>query len=410
MTDQLHNFEIRSLAHSDAGRRDAFAKFRQSMLGIGDIGRASAGAEAAYLESGFPIGGFVDGELQGVVNGYESAIALPGGNWVSHLAVTHVGVSPTHARRGIARRLLTEQLRQARARGFAVAGLRASDARIYGRYGYGIASWSIRQEVDLANGGRLKAGYRGEVRQVDALGSFDLFKKIANSGPTPRAATLRRWDAWWEIQKFRTEQGSTPHHAVIIGSEGAVRGYLRFHVHPSENWFTSTQRTVIVDDLVAHDDNAWRGLMGHLFSQDILHKVILPSRPIDDPLQLLIDNPRAVQISDLRDESWIRPLDLEKFLNGRSFGRNTRVVLRVTDPILPENSGVWSLSSNGAVRSQETPMIDLSLQTLTELAFGAQSATSLAAAGRIETDRHIIDRLDDAFAVTGWKPHAGISF
>lgn len=410
MTNQLHNVEVRSLAHLE-GRREAFAKFRQSMLGIGDIGRASPEAEAAYLQSGSPIGGFVDGELQGVANGFESAVALPGGNWVSHLAVTHVGVSPTHSRRGIARILLTEQLRQARAKGFVVAGLRASDARIYGRYGYGIASWSVRQEVDLANGGRLIHGYRDDVRRVvDALENFDLFKRIANSAPSPRAATLLRWDAWWEIQKFRTAQGSTPHHAVVIGSEGAERGYLRFHVQPSENWFNSAQRTVIVDDLVAHDNDAWRGLMEHLLSQDILHRVILPSRPVDDPLQLLIDNPRAVQISDHRDESWIRPLDLKKFLNGRTYGRHSRVVFRLTDPILPENSGVWSISASGAVRSDEKPAMELSLQTITELTFGAQSACLLAAAGRIEAECHAIDALDEAFATTGSKPHAAISF
>jgi predicted acetyltransferase len=409
MTDQLHNIEVRSLAHTE-GRREAFAKFRQSMLGIGDIGRASAEAEAAYLSSGSPIGGFVDGELQGVANGYESSIVMPGGNRVSHLAVTHVGVSPTHARRGIARRLLTEQLRQAWASGFVVAGLRASDARIYGRYGYGIASWSVRQEVDLANGGRLAPRQRGDVRRIDALESFKLFKRIANSLPAPRATTLMRWDAWWEIQKFRTRQGSTPHHAVVIGAEGAERGYLRFHVEPSENWFTSTQRTVIVDDLVAHDDNAWRGLMEHLLSQDILHKVILPSRPVDDPLPLFIDNPRAVQVSELRDESWIRPLDLGKFLNGRTYGSDSRVVFQVTDPIVPDNSGVWSLSGDGAVRSKQTPTFQLSLQTITELSFGAQSAAVLAAAGRIDAESRDIDALDEAFATAAARPHSGISF
>ncbi|MBW9116811.1 GNAT family N-acetyltransferase [Rhizobium cauense] len=409
MTDQLLKFEVRSLAHTE-GRREAFAKFRQSMLGIGDIGRASTEAEHAYLEGGSPIGGFVDDELQGVVNGYGSSVVLPGGNRVSHLGVTHVGVSPTHARRGIARRLLTEQLRQARASGFVVAGLRASDARIYGRYGYGIASWSVRQEIDLTNGGRLNPVHRGDVRRVDALENFELFKRIANSSPVPRAATLTRWDAWWEIQKFRTTQGSTPHHAVVIGAEGAERGYLRFHVQPSENWFTSAQRTVIVDDLVAHDDVAWRGLMEHLLSQDILHKVILPSRPIDDPLQLLIDNPRAVQISELRDESWIRPLDLEKFLNGRTYGRDSRVVFQITDPILPDNTGVWSLSGKGAVRSEERPALELSIQAIAELVFGAQSAAALAAAGRIDADRLGIGALDEAFGVPGTRPHSGISF
>lgn len=408
MTHQFHNFEVRPLDDAQ-GRKEAFAKFRQSMLGIPDIGHASAEAEAAYLESGSPLGGFVNGELQGVVNGYDSSIVLPGGNRLRHLAVTHVGVSPTHARRGIARRLLTEQLRQARAKGFVVAGLRASDARIYGRYGYGIASWSVRQDVDLVNGGRLKPRHRDDIRQVDAL-SFELFKRIANASPAPRAATLMRWDAWWEIQRFRAAHASTPVHAVVIGPEGVERGYLRFHVQPSENWFTSGQRTIIVDDIVAHDDDAWRGLMGHILSQDILHKVVLPSRPVDDPLPLLVENPRAVQISDLRDESWIRPLDLKEFLNGRKYGRNSRVIFKVSDPILPENTGVWSLSAKGAERIRESAAFELSLQTVTELVFGTQSAFTLAAAGRIDAGSDDIAALDDAFAAGGTKPHSGISF
>ena len=94
-----------------------------------------------------------------------------------------------------------------------------------------------------------------------------------------------------QIQKFRATQGSPPHHAVFIGAEGTERGYLRFHVQPSENWSTSAQRTVIVDDLVA-DANM---LGGPLLSQDFLHTVILPSRPVDDLLQLLISDPQAIK-------------------------------------------------------------------------------------------------------------------
>jgi predicted acetyltransferase len=379
------------------------------MLGIADIGRSSVEAETLYLASGAPLGGFTNGELQGVVNGYDTSVALPGGNVVSHLAVTHVGVAPTHTRIGVARRLLTEQLRRAHAQGFVVAGLRASDARIYGRYGYGIASWSVRQEVDLSNGGRFSLERRGDVRRVEALESFGLFRRVANDAPAPRAATLVRWDAWWKIQEFRTKQASVPHHAVVVGPEGAERGFLRFHVQPSDNWFTSPQRTVIVDDLVAHDGDAWRALMGHILSQDILHKVILPSRPVDDPLPMIVDNPRAIQTSELRDESWIRPLDLEKFLNARRFHGAGRVVIQVDDPLIPTNSGVWSIGADGAARSDEKPSLSLTVGTLAELTFGAQSPTSLADAGRVKGDRSTIDALSQIFA-TDLKPHAGISF
>ncbi|MDM9620441.1 GNAT family N-acetyltransferase [Rhizobium sp. S96] len=408
MTDRIANVEVRSLA-GDEGRRQAFALFRQSMLGIPDIARSSADAETAYLAGGEPLGGFINGELQGVVNGYDSAVVVPGGNLVSHLAVTHVAVSPMHTRRGVARHLLTEQLRRAHRQGFVVAGLRASDARIYGRYGYGIASWSVRQEVDLSNGGQFFPERRGDVRRVDALASFDLFRRIAKNAPASRAATLVRWDAWWTIQEFRTRLSSVPHYAVVVGSEGAERGYLRFHVQPSDNWFTSPQRTVIVDDFIAYDGDAWRALLGHVLSQDILHKVILPSRPVDDPLPVLVDNPRAVQTSELRDESWIRPLDLGKFLNARKFGGSDRVVIQIDDPLIAANHGVWSIGADGATRSDERPSLKLSVETITELAFGAQPPTALAAAGRVQADQATIEALSLLFA-TDLKPHSGISF
>ncbi|MDR7145183.1 sterol carrier protein domain-containing protein [Rhizobium sp. BE258] len=124
----------------------------------------------------------------------------------------------------------------------------------------------------------------------------------------------------------------------------------------------------------------------------------------------LIDNPRALRVSELRDESWTRPLDLEKFLNARPYGRGSKVVFQVTDPILPENTGVWSVSANGALRSDENPAFELSIQTIAELAFGAQSAAVLAAAGRITSDAGDIDALNQVSASSGPKPYSGISF
>ena len=62
MTEQTRPIEVRALT-STQEKRQAFAQFRQAMLGIGDIGHADAKAETDYLESGSPLGGFIDGEL-----------------------------------------------------------------------------------------------------------------------------------------------------------------------------------------------------------------------------------------------------------------------------------------------------------------------------------------------------------
>src|SRR3954471_23476519 len=54
--------------------------------------------------------------------------------------VTLVGVLPTHRRRGLLTQLMRRQLDDVRAAGEPVAALWASEAAIYGRFGYGFAA------------------------------------------------------------------------------------------------------------------------------------------------------------------------------------------------------------------------------------------------------------------------------
>lgn len=401
--------DIRSLTSAQE-RREAFAIFRQALLGISDIALSSPDAEARFLAEGQSLGCFEKDALRGVANGYESSVTVPGGQRVRHLSVTHVGVSPDATRRGIARQLLVEQLRRARLDGYVVAGLRASDTGIYGRYGYGIASWSVRHELDLTRTAPAVDVPREGLRIVDARESFALFRRIADSDPAPRSITLSRWDGWWAMQEFRTIHGTTPHHAVVFGTEGRERGFLRFHIEPSDNWFTSSQRTVIVDDFVAHDDEAWRGLIGHLFAQDILHRAVFPSRPVDDPLPLLLRNPRALEISGQRDESWIRPLDLEALLSARQFGGTRQIAIAVDDDLFPENHGTWSLGPQGIAKTPERPEARVAIADLAALVFGASQPLSLAMAGRLSaTAPTVVEELGTAFSINR-QPHSGISF
>lgn len=401
--------DVRALA-GEENKRQAFNLFRQAMLGIGDLGRAAPDTERRFLAGGSPLGGYEGNTLRGAVNGFESWIFLPGGSRVRHLSVTHVGVSPMATRRGIARHLLVEQLRRAHAEGYVVAGLRASDARIYGRYGYGVASWSVAHELDLTQTGLASPVSRDGIRTVDPRESFPLFRRIADADPSPRAAVLSRWDGWWTMQEYRTLHGTTPHYAAVFGEEGRERGFLRFHIEPTDNWFTSSRRTVIIDDLVAHDARAWRGLIAHLFAQDILHHVVFPSRPVDDPLQLLLNNPRAVKISGQRDESWIRVLDVERLLAARSYGGNRQMVVSVGDELFKQNKGSWSVGPQGVRRSHERPQARIEVQDLVSLLFGARSASSLAESGRIDIASTSTEQELDTLFYTGRMPHSGISF
>ena len=55
-------------------------------------------------------------------------------------ALTNVTVAPTHRRRGLLRRMITNDLRSAADRGEPVGIPIASEYPIYGRFGYGAAA------------------------------------------------------------------------------------------------------------------------------------------------------------------------------------------------------------------------------------------------------------------------------
>ncbi|NPD14871.1 GNAT family N-acetyltransferase [Xinfangfangia sp. D13-10-4-6] len=396
---------IRDLISPDE-KREAFALFRTAMLGLPDLGATDPGAETRYLESGAFLGAFEADRLRAVANGYASEITLPGGASLPHLSVTHVGTGIGATRRGFARSLLAAQLQRARAAGLPLAGLRASDARIYGRYGFGIGSWSVSHELDLTGTRPLPEAASTPLRAVDPLGDLPLLRRIAETEPAPRPARLARWDAWWEMQAFRLRHAPGVHHAVVVGPPGAESGYLRFHSDAAGAWFTASERRAVIDDFVAHDAGAWRTLIHYLFSRDILHRVIFPSRPEDDPLPLLIDNPRALQIAGRRDESWIRILDPETVLAALPVKSGLRIELQVKDPVIAENNRVYQIGDrNSAIFAR----ISISVADLSSWIFGAVSAAALLVTDRISASADTVAALDSLHP-GGEKPWSGISF
>ncbi len=391
---------------SAAEKRAAFALFRSAMLGLPDIGGADAEAEARYLEAGDGLGAFEGDALRAVTNGYASEVVLPGGARLPHLAVTHVGTAPGVNRRGYARALLSAQLRAAQAAGYPLAGLRASDARIYGRYGYGIASWSVRHDLDLTRTGLVTGAPDLPLRLVDPLVDLPLMRRIAEAAPSPRPAALKRWDAWWEMQAFRQRHSAGPFHAVVVGPPGAERGFLRFHTLADGPWFTASERRAEIDDFVAHDATTWRALIHYLASRDILHHVVFPTRPEDDPLPLLTDNPRALVISGRRDESWVRIIDVGLVLSRLALRDGSAIDLKVNDPILAENSRIWRI---GTGYSGKVLRAEIETGDLASWVFGAASAAELQAAGRLYASDDVVYELDSRHP-KGSKSHSGISF
>ena len=76
------------------------------------------------------------------VAGWDAPVSLPGGE-APAWAISAVTVAPTHRRRGVARAMLEGELRTAASEGLPLAVLTVTEATIYGRYGFGPATWSV---------------------------------------------------------------------------------------------------------------------------------------------------------------------------------------------------------------------------------------------------------------------------
>src|SRR6266516_5759067 len=93
---------------------------------------------------------FDDTTLGGVTMCYSFRLSVPGQEVLPAAGVTFVAVLPTYRRRGVLSSLMRSQLADVRDRGEPLAILWASEAVIYGRYGYGRASWHV--EIGRASG------------------------------------------------------------------------------------------------------------------------------------------------------------------------------------------------------------------------------------------------------------------
>src|SRR5262249_50054523 len=93
---------------------------------------------------------FADGKLVGTSGLLTLELTIPGRGPIPMGGVTSVGVLATHRRRGLARRMMKAMLDDCHDRGELVAGLGASEGSIYGRYGFGPATFQVRWELDRA--------------------------------------------------------------------------------------------------------------------------------------------------------------------------------------------------------------------------------------------------------------------
>jgi predicted acetyltransferase len=293
---------------------------------------------------------FDDTTPVGVTMCYSFQLSVPGLQMLPAAGVTFVAVMPTYRRQGVLSSLMRRQLADVRDRGEPLAILWASEAVIYGRYGYGRASWHLdftlhRGEGGLAGSGS-SAGDGLRLRIVEPEAALPELAKVYDAVLASRPGMFGRNDAWWRSVIFDPAEhrhGASPLRCLLAEDASGPRGYALYAGVDTWTGFLP-ENVLTVHELMAADPAASAALCTDLLSRDLTTEFRLPHRPVDDPLLYQLADPRRTR-PKLNDNLWVRIVDLPRALAGRGYSCPVDVVLEVRDEILPTNAGRWRLST-----------------------------------------------------------------
>jgi predicted acetyltransferase len=323
---------------------------------------------------------------------YSKELTVPGAV-VPCAGVTWVTVSPTHRRRGVLtammRRHLDELHEQQRE---PVAALWASEASIYGRFGYAPATFRgalearvervrLRPDVELGDG-------RVDLVPVEDFqpAAAGLLERVRRSVP----GTLARDDRWWKRavsdEKDEREGASARRFVLHTEPDGTVSGYATYRVKGSWTESGETDGTLLISELRADRPSAYAALWRYLLSVDLIRTVRFGLGPAEDPLRHLVTDQRAVHVRPM-DAMWVRLFDVDRALAARRYPAPIDLVIEVGDPFCPWNEGRWRLSGHPAGgycgRTDRDPDLVIGIEALSAAYLGGVSLGALHAAGRV---------------------------
>ncbi|MEU9131766.1 GNAT family N-acetyltransferase [Kitasatospora sp. NPDC048540] len=323
---------------------------------------------------------------------FDTELTVPGGATLPVDAITAVTVTATHRRRGLLTGMINRDLAAARERGSAAAILIAAEYNIYGRYGFGPAttthglqidlarSGGLRPDLPLPSGGRIDFVPMADVRKLGA----ELHERWRRTQP----GAISRSEAWWRLETgditLPGYDWKEPFTALHRDAEGEVTGLITYTVDDKWDGMVPTCTLTVLDHL-ALDQPTANALWQLVFSVDWVRTIAIDSLGVDDPLRLLLKDPRGVRPNpDTGDFTWLRLLDLEAAFGARSYAAAGRLVLEVDDPA-GHAGGRWALETSAdgtgrCVPTGEEPDLALTVGRLGELYLGASGATTLAAA------------------------------
>ena len=338
------------------------------------------------------------------------------GRAMSMAGISVVGTRPEYRRRGLLRQIMTRAFAEQRERGQSVAGLWASQAAIYQRYGFAPAGMNREYAIDTVDIALMSEPSQDtySVSRHRPMAVLDDIREVYKIFIAKRTGYLHRGKALWLNAVLSEEGGSAadgPVYVALAGPKGSPQGYAVYTLRAGQVRHASRPQEIKIRDFAWLNMGAARSLWQFFARHDLVGRVSWANAPLDDPAQSLMMEPRMLHSRD-SEGTWWRIVDVAGALSQRGYDHENRLVLGIAgDDLAPWNNGTWRIDTPGypeeeakVTATDDVPDIQLSIRALAGLYSGMYSARTLANWGQLVGSEQGIAMADRLFSTT-FAPH-----
>lgn len=326
------------------------------------------------------------------VSSWPADLTLPGARQLRSWAISSVTVSQARRRRGIARNLLEGELRTAAELGIPLAALTVSESTIYGRFGFGPATFSATMSIQTR---RVRWSGPTPTGRVDYVSREQWGEHIAGLFDRARVSTvgeIEGWDGMWPrlAGTVHDEEGDGKKLRAITytSDSGALEGAAIFRLEGGDDDYSS--HTLSVEFMRTVSDDAYAALWRFFLEADLVATVKAEQLAIDEPVRWMLGDQRAATVTT-SDHQWLRVLDTKAVLEARSYATPGVLGLDVDDALgFAGGAFVLTVAADGVgtveavdTTPEGTPALRVRVDALASLLLGGVAPAALRASGAL---------------------------
>ncbi len=277
-----------------------------------------------------------------------------------------VSTLPEYRMEGGIREIFLKLLPHAYADGEVISTLYPFSHSFYRKFGYETVCWkNVYEFAPAVLKGYAFHGKAKLWKQGDPVNEWtELYNRFASSFNLAISRDDERMEKHLKGEYYKDRK-----FCYLLYEDGRPIAYLIF-----QDIRHDPQAILEVKDLAWNGTKGFQAILGFLarFSAD--YGTIRLFLPRDVELMSLIRSPLAYDIQKTTEQNYmVRVVNAVKALEAIRKPEGCSFVIRVSDELIPENSGVWQVSGDGVCPSDLEPDLSVSEKALGQLVTGAVS-------------------------------------